>query len=165
MTPNVRYLTLCNNGNSALSPVECRICSTLHRARTHDPGVRPQRVPIDTSHPSSKNFPAFPRSWLLLTTSRHHNTRMDQDTPLSAKPEPTRDRLCAMREAARVARQGRLSEQRASRTELEPGFWLYRDTPPGVGWVIERTSTGRKVYFASRETAMSRWASYWVGHL
>lgn len=66
----------------------------------------------------------------------------------------------AGRAAARKRLEAAMAEQAASRRELKTGIWIYKDTPPGIGWVLHQESPERKLYYATEHGAMAAWNGY-----
>lgn len=58
-------------------------------------------------------------------------------------------------EAART-RLANKAEREATKTALEGGALVYKDSPPGVGWVLKLPS-GHKKYLSSFELASDSW--------
>lgn len=66
------------------------------------------------------------------------------------------EHMTMMKTEAARKRLANKAEREASKTTLEGGALVYKDSPPGVGWVLKLPS-GHKKYLSSFELASDMW--------
>lgn len=83
-------------------------------------------------------------------------TQTNPKTEILCPTTPT-EAKAAGRVKSKIAREANKILRESLREQLDVGVWTYPDSPPGVGWVLERTGKPNRYY---NDRNMVVW-SYW----